>query len=132
DRGGKDGRVEGGDGDVVDVETHVLQDRAGGVGVAGRERARQREGAQPLFVGEALVAGREGEPVGIANRGKYGELELEMQVGDHPSQHLDLLRVLLAEVDDVGTDDREELEAHGGDAAEVSVAMLALEDRTEL
>ena len=96
------------------------------------EGAWQGEGACPLIARETCVAGREREPVGVANRRERHEIELEVQVGDHPSQHRDLLRVLLAEVHDVGADDREELEADGRDPAEVAVPVLALEDRTEL
>ena len=41
-----------------------------------------------------------------------------------PAQHRDLLRVLLAEVGAIGTDDREELQADRGDAAEVAGPVL--------
>ena len=55
-----------------------------------------------------------------------------MQVGDHPPQHVDLLRVLLPVEGEVGSDDREELEADGRDAAEMAGSVLAFEDRSEL
>ena len=46
-----------------------------------------------------------------------------------PAQHLDLLGVLLPVEGEVGPDDREELEADRRDAAEVTGAVLAFEDR---
>ena len=55
-----------------------------------------------------------------------------MEVGDHPAEHLDLLRVLPAEEDEIGADDREELEADRGDAPEVAGSALAFEHRAEI
>ncbi|MCZ7588060.1 MAG: hypothetical protein M5U27_04200 [Gaiella sp.] len=115
------------DGDVVDVEAGRLEDAAGAVGVAGREGARKREGTGALRGGQADVPRRQREPVGVAHRGHDGELELEVQVGDHAAQHLDLLRILLAVEREVGPDGVEELEADRRDAAKVPRAVLALE-----
>src|SRR6185312_11102905 len=84
--------------DVVDSEPRVLEDRAGGLGVAGGERAGKGERTGPLLGGEPRVPGREREPVRVADGGEGCELELEVEVGDHPPEHRDLLRVLLAEV----------------------------------
>ena len=78
------------------------------------------------------VARREREAVGVADGRHDRELDLEVEVGDHPSRHLDLLGVLPPEERDVRPDDREQLQADRGHAAEVAGPVLALEDRAEL
>ncbi len=55
------------------------------------------------------------------------DLDGDVEVADEPSDHGDLLRVLLAEVRALRTDDVEELHAHGRDAAKVAGAMVAFE-----
>ena len=132
DRGGESGWVERGDGDVVDVEARRLEDRSCGVGIARRERAREGERARSLLGAEVSVPGRERQAVRVADRRHDGDVQLEVQVGDHPPQHLDLLGVLPAEEGDVRADDREQLQADRGHAAEVTGTMLALEHRAEL
>ena len=54
--------------------------------------------------------------------GSDAQLELEVEVADHPADDLDLLRVLLAEVGASRADDVEELQADGRDGAEVAGA----------
>ena len=73
-----------------------------------------------------------GEPVRVADRRHDDELELEVEVGDHPPEHVDLLRVLLAVEREVRADDVEQLEADRRDAAEVAGAVLAFQRRAEL
>ena len=132
DRGGERGRVERCEGDVVDLQAGCVEDRPGGLGVMGGERPGQRERSRALLGGEADVARREREPVGVADGRHDLERELEVQVGDHPAEHLDLLRVLLPEEHDVRPDDGEQLEADRRHGAEVARAVLALEHCAEL
>ena len=94
--------------------------RARATGVAGRERARDRERARRARRRKAGVARGEREAVGVAHGRDDADLELEVQVADELLHDRDLLRVLAAEVRDVGPDDREQLQAHGRDAAEVA------------
>ena len=90
---------------------------ASGRGPAARAEAR----ARPALLGrEIRVAGRERKPVLLADGRKDADLEIEIEVAHHPPDDGDLLRVLLAEVGAARPDDVEELEAHGGDAAEVA------------
>src|SRR5207244_3108592 len=65
DGGSQDGRVEVRGRDVVDVEAG--EELACALGVARRERARKGQGALALLRREIRVAGREGEPVWVAN-----------------------------------------------------------------
>src|SRR4029079_15495078 len=53
--------------------------------------------------------------------------QIEVQIPDRLPDHRDLLRILLAEVCDVGFDDVEEFEADGGDAVEVAGPEVPLE-----
>ena len=98
----------------------------------GREGAGKRQRTAPLLRGEEDVARRERKAVRVANRLDDRKVDLEMEVADHPSQHLDLLRVLLPEERHVRAGDREELEADHRDPAEVAWPVLALEHRAEL
>ena len=130
DRGGEDGWVEGRDLDVVDVDAVQQAPRLGGV--AGGERARQLGCEEALLAREQSVSGREREAVLVAHGVDDAELELQVEVPDHPAHDLHLLRVLLPEVDRVRTDDVEELAADGGDGPEVPRPELALEGRAQL
>ena len=121
DGAGEDGRVEVRDLDVVDLETVrrcELGERA--LAVARRQRSRERERAPALVRREERVARREGEAVRVADGRNDAELDLEREVADQRPDHLDLLRVLLAEVRARRADDREELEHDRRDAAEVA------------
>ncbi len=64
--------------------------------------------------------------------GRTWSSHLEREVADHAPDHLDLLRVLLSEVRDVGPHDGEELQHDRRDAAEVAGAKASFEDRAEL
>ena len=86
--------------------------RAPGARSSAESRALRDESARP-----SLVADGRDDP----------DLELEVQVADELLHDRDLLRVLAAEVGDVGADDREQLQAGGRDAAEVAGPRLALE-----
>ena len=110
----------------------ALQDRPRGLGVARRESAGKRERACALLGREQDVARRQGEPVLVPHGRDHLERELEVEIGEHPAQHLDLLRVLLAVEGDVRPNDVEQLEADRRHPAEVARAVLAFEDRAEL
>ena len=122
--------MEGSDLDVVDVQAVEQLERA--LGVARRERPRQQERALALVRREQLVPGGEGEAVVVADRRERAQLEIEREVGDHTPQDLDLLRVLLAEVGEIWADDREELQAHRRDPAEMPRPEGSLQNRAEL
>ena len=131
--GGCEGRrVEGGDGDVVDLEPRRLEDRARRLGVARREGAREGERATALRGREAGVPGREREPVGVAHGGEGAELDVEVEVAGHRAHDRDLLGVLLPEVGAFRANYVEELAADRRDSAEVAGAVGALEDGPEL
>ena len=110
--------------------------RAGAARAAGSRvaSARGSAGCAASLLGgrEQSVARREREAVLVAHGGDDAELELEVEVADHPAHDLDLLRVLLAEVGRVRPDDVEELAADRGDGPEVPRPELALEHRAQL
>ena len=99
-----------------------LSSRARG---GGRARPRARRG-------EAAVPRREREPVGVAHRRDDSHRQLEVEVANHAADDRGLLRVLLAEVGAIGTDEVEELEADRGDGAKVAGAVRAFEPLREL
>jgi len=76
--------------------------------------------AGSLLGAEVSVPGRERQAVRVADRRHDGDVQLEVQVRDHPPQHLDLLGVLAAEEGEVRMDDVEQLVDHCGDASKVS------------
>src|SRR5207248_6172916 len=91
-----------------------------GIAHGRRERARQAEGLLPFLRREASVARREGEAVRVPHRRHRPDLDRDVQVADETSDHGELLRVLLAEVGTLRPDEVEQLQADGGDAAEVA------------
>ena len=132
DGGGEGRRVERGDRDVVDAESGAsrIARAVSGSPVAsarGRASARARSSGESRTLRDERASPSSSRTVGITH-----ELELELEVGDHPAQDVDLLRVLLAVEREVGPDDVEQLEADRRDAAEVARAVLAFEDRAEL
>lgn len=72
-----------------------------------------------------MVAGGDGEAVGIADGGADDESNGEVEVGDHAAKDDGLLGVLLAEEGEVGLDDVEEFGDDGADRFEVSGAKRA-------
>ena len=84
----------------------------------------QRERALAVVRPEARVARGEGEAVGLAHGRDGRDPDRQVEVAHHAADHDDLLRVLLAEVRDVGRDDVEQLADDGADAVEVRRAAL--------
>src|SRR5262245_5491103 len=87
---------------------------------AGFESAGERQRPSTLFGREVHVSRGQGQTVRVTNRRQDAQLEVEIEVANHPPQDCGLLRVLLAEVRALRADDVEQLQANGRDAAEVS------------
>ena len=83
------------------------------------ERAGKGCGRLALLRAQIGVAGADGEPIGSRARSGRPDLQAEVEVARHALEDGRLLRVLLPEVGTLGADDVEELQADGGDAAEV-------------
>ena len=105
-------------------------------GLEGRLRGEERavkHGRRAALLGrEVDVAAAQGEPVRFPHGRAHDDVDGKGEVGDHPPDHGDLLRVLLSEVGPVRLEHVEELRDHGRDAAEVSGAARALERRAHL
>ena len=80
---------------------------------------RERDGPLAVLVAEVGVARAHRQAVGLAHGRHRPDPHREVEVAGHAPDHRDLLRVLLAEVGDVGLNGVEELGDHRGDAAEV-------------
>src|SRR5205085_9753161 len=78
---------------------------------------------------EVDVAAAHGQAVRLAHDGADDDLDREIQVAHHAADHDHLLGVFLAEVGALGSEGVEQLGHHGGDAAEVAGAVLALQGR---
>src|SRR5207237_4472791 len=92
----------------------------------------ERERPRTLRWREVRVAGREREAFGVAHGGEDAHRRPQLEVADEPADHRRLLCVLLAEVHAPGADDREQLQADRGHAAEVARAVLPLERAPQL
>src|SRR5436190_29110 len=77
----------------------------------GFERTRQRQRPLALLGREVGVSRREREPVLVADSGQHMEVDGNVEVEHHPPEHRGLLRVFLAEVGDVWTNEVEQLQA---------------------
>ena len=96
-------------------------------GLPGQQRPRQRERHRPVGRGQVAVPARGGQPVGVAHGRHRLDHHVQVQVGDHPADQGELLRVLLAEHRDGRAGQVQQLEHHGQHAAEEPGAELALE-----
>ena len=113
--------------DVVGLEAGSCEHGARRVDVACLQRARDRACTLALLGREARIPRREREPVVVARGLDDPDLDRHVEVADELLDDRDLLRVLLAEPRDLRADEVEELEADGGDAAEVAGTVRALE-----
>lgn len=116
--------------DVIEVETGYFFEFGAepfrGIGFAAGggllERTRELGGEGSLRRGEVLVAGAEGDAIGVADGGDDGDFDRDVEVADHAADDVYLLGVFLAEVGGGGADEVEEFEDDGGDAAEMAGA----------
>ena len=107
------------------VARRSLPARDGRLGRA--QRAAEPERALPLLVGQVGVARAEREPVRLADGRADLDPDRHVEVADELADDERLLRVLLAEVGDVGPDHVEELRHDRRDAREVARARGAAE-----
>ena len=109
---------------VVRRRRHAFAGRDGGA--AGGQGLGQGAGGPALGVGEADVAAREREAVGLPDDGAADDLDGEAEVGRHAAHDGELLEVLEAEVGPAGAGDGEQLGDDGRHAVEVARARRAL------
>ena len=109
---------------------------ARGIALAGvdgslhaRERPVKRGRARALSRRQQGVAARQREPVRLADGRADLDPDRDVEVAHQALDHRRLLRVLLAEVRDVGADDVEQLGDHGRDAVEMAAAAVGALER---
>ena len=121
-----------------DHRPHLLHQRSPAVfplldAVAGeRQRLVQHRRLLPLRLGEVDVARAHRKPVRLADGRTDHDIDMEAEVGGHPPDDGQLLRVLLAEDRDMGLDGIEELRDDRRHSAEMSGPHRPLEHRGQL
>ena len=125
DRAGEDGRVERGDLDVVDVEAVEQLQRARTV--SGRQRAGERQREVTLFGASAAGSGRTGRARRRRERSGSARTSIS-RARSTTSRRITstCCASLRPKKTHVRSDDREQLQAHRRDAAEVAGPMDAL------
>ncbi len=94
--------------------------------------AAERESLGSLGWVQVNIAGADGKTIGIANDGAHHNFDCKPQIGDHPSQHGDLCRVLLAKKCAIGFGRNQELGNNSGDAAKVARPRCSVEAIAEV
>ena len=84
------------------------------------------------FAAEEGIAGTQRQTVGVAHDGADHQPHVEVEVFHQTADDLDLLKILLPKVGEVGLHQIEQFQHNGGDAAEMAGPRGAFEGRGEL
>ena len=80
----------------------------------------QDRGGLARFGAEKGIAGTQRQAVGLTHDGADHQPHVEVEVLHQPADDLDLLKILLSEVGDVGLHEVEQFQDNRGDAAEMA------------
>lgn len=98
--------------------------------VFGALQRPEKDNRRSSLVGvQVAVPATHRQAVALSNGLDRADLDRQVQVGDHPANHGELLIILGAEVGDVGLGDREELEDDGRHPLEMTRTARAFEER---
>ena len=92
----------------------------------------QDGGGLARFAAEQGIAGAQRQTVGLTHDGADHQPHVEVEVFHQPADDLDLLKIFLPKVGEVGLHQVEQFQDNGGDAAEMAGPRGAFEGRGEL